>query len=432
MKRLPRRAERQKSAGRQKSAWHRWPIPAPAVASGVAILAGICVIIALAGGDAAAGSSGGAAGIDQRPGQPTAAGGTGTGISPSDPAPASPTPASPTPASPTPASPTPASSGGAAGVVSQLHGIVLPDVLIVVPAGLTADQAARLHAIGGVADMITFDGAQITADGQPASVIGVSPGQFRSWVPLRTASDQVLWTDLAAGRFLASNAAAAILRLQPGGSYQLTGTVSRALTFGSSARLGISGIDLLVNQAVSRQLGLVPRVAALISAPGLSMTRLLNRVHLILGPGAKVVSLRSHQLPVTTTQPSQVTNYLQLFQASAARYCPGLSWTVLAAIGQIESGDGRNVGPSTAGALGPMQFEPSTWAAWGIDGFGPAGPPDVMNALDAVPAAARLLCADGAVGKPAALRGAIFDYNHATWYVNEVLALAAQYATSYR
>ena len=126
------------------------------------------------------------------------------------------------------------------------------------------------------------------------------------------------------------------------------------------------------------------------------------------------------------------TNYLTLFQDSAAKYCAGLSWTVLAAIGEIESGDGANVGPSTAGALGPMQFLPSTWAVWGIDGFGPTGAPDIMNPLDAVPSAARMLCADGATNGTVGLYQAIYDYNHATWYVNEVLELAAEYAQAYR
>ena len=106
-----------------------------------------------------------------------------------------------------------------------------------------------------------------------------------------------------------------------------------------------------------------------------------------------------------------------------------MSWTVLAAIAEIESGDGANDGPSSAGALGPMQFLPSTWAEWGIDGFGPSGPPQIMNPLDAVPSAARLLCAAGA-GNSAVLPTAIFAYNHATWYVNEVLALANEYARS--
>ena len=113
-------------------------------------------------------------------------------------------------------------------------------------------------------------------------------------------------------------------------------------------------------------------------------------------------------------------------------YCPGLPWTVLAAIGQIESGDGTNMGPSTAGALGPMQFLPSTWARWGIDAFGETGPPDVFDPYDAVPSAARMLCADGAAAGGQSLYNAIFDYNQAKWYVNEVLALAAEYAADYR
>ena len=74
-----------------------------------------------------------------------------------------------------------------------------------------------------------------------------------------------------------------------------------------------------------------------------------------------------------------------------------------------------------------MQFLPSTWAVWGTDGFGQTGTPDIWNPLDAVPAAARLLCASGG-GNSATLPGAIFAYNHATWYVNEVLALAGEYA----
>ncbi len=105
---------------------------------------------------------------------------------------------------------------------------------------------------------------------------------------------------------------------------------------------------------------------------------------------------------------------------------------MLAAIGQIESADGTNMGPSSAGALGPMQFLPGTWAQWGIDGFGQTGAPDVMNPYDAVPSWRRGCCADGAAYGGTSLRGAIFDYNHADWYVSEVLALAAEYAADYR
>ena len=74
-----------------------------------------------------------------------------------------------------------------------------------------------------------------------------------------------------------------------------------------------------------------------------------------------------------------------------------------------------------------MQFMPATWAEWGIDGFGQPGTPDIRNPLDAVPSAARCSVRTGP-GIPRRCRQAIFAYNHATWYVAEVLALASEYA----
>jgi hypothetical protein len=317
---------------------------------------------------------------------------------------------------------------------SPLRGIVLPDLLIVLPSGLTARQLAGLRAIRGVRKMISFDGAQISVGGVSASVIGVNPSQFRSWVPLRTASNQRLWTRLSDGDFIAESTAAARLQLTRDSSYPLTGASVVQARFGGAAPLGVAGVDVVVNQATSRKLGLVHQVAALISAPALGLSDLMAKVTTVLRTGAAhLVSLRGQQsASPTALSPTSIDNYLQLFQASATKYCPQMPWTVLAAIGQIESGDGRDVGPSTAGALGPMQFLPSTWATWGIDGFGPSGPPDIMNPYDAVPSAARYLCAAGASsGTQAGLRQAIFAYNHADWYVNEVLGLAAQYAADY-
>jgi hypothetical protein len=318
--------------------------------------------------------------------------------------------------------------------------IILPDLLIVSPTGLTSQQLTSLAKITGVRSMIAFDGAQIKAGSASVSVIGVNPAEFRSWVPLQTASDQPFWTALASGEFVASQAERTDLKLRPGASYRLTGSSSRTVKFGASGTLGIDGVDLLVDSQVSKELGLVHRVAALISAPGVGVTGLMAKVKAVLGPSGKIVDLRQQQLPglqppsksASQTASNQLpTSYLQLFQESASRYCPGLSWTVLAAIAQIESADGTDDGPSSAGALGPMQFLPSTWAIWGIDGFGETGTPDIMLPYDAVPSAARLLCADGAAAGGASLSAAIFDYNHANWYVSEVLALAAEYGRDY-
>ncbi len=111
----------------------------------------------------------------------------------------------------------------------------------------------------------------------------------------------------------------------------------------------------------------------------------------------------------------------------AAPTCPGLSWTVLAAIGQVESGHGTNMGPSSAGAMGPMQFLPSTFSAYAVDGDRD-GDKDIWDPADSVFSAARYLCANGAGVGPRGLYSAIYRYNHADWYVQMVVSVAGQIA----
>ncbi|MDH4353739.1 MAG: lytic transglycosylase domain-containing protein [Actinomycetota bacterium] len=111
----------------------------------------------------------------------------------------------------------------------------------------------------------------------------------------------------------------------------------------------------------------------------------------------------------------------------AATTCEGLPWPVLAAIGQVESGHGSNMGPSSAGAMGPMQFLPSTFSAYAVDGDGD-GDKDIWDPADSIFSAARYLCANGGGGGPRALYSAIYRYNHADWYVQLVIGVAAQIA----
>jgi len=106
----------------------------------------------------------------------------------------------------------------------------------------------------------------------------------------------------------------------------------------------------------------------------------------------------------------------------AAATCPGLSPAVLVAIGRVESGLGLNPGTSPAGALGPMQFLPATWDQYGVDGDGD-GRRDVMDTVDAVHGAARLLCANGGAD-PSRLPSALWNYNHSDDYVGQVISLA--------
>jgi murein DD-endopeptidase MepM/ murein hydrolase activator NlpD len=96
---------------------------------------------------------------------------------------------------------------------------------------------------------------------------------------------------------------------------------------------------------------------------------------------------------------------------------------VLASINRIESNFGQNMGPSSAGAVGWMQFMPSTWLRWGTDADGD-GVADPWSPDDAIFSAARYLAAAGGASD---LERAVFAYNHADWYVREVLDLARVY-----
>lgn len=140
-------------------------------------------------------------------------------------------------------------------------------------------------------------------------------------------------------------------------------------------------------------------------------------------------------------------DYLGLYQR-AALTCPGLDWTVLAAIGKVESDHGRSTlpgvrnGSNTAGAQGPMQMLPATFAAYDhpVDADplptepGGATPPSPYNPTDAIYAAARYLCASGVADDPS---GAMITYNcgnpgpgcqvAAAGYAADVTATAASY-----
>ncbi len=112
---------------------------------------------------------------------------------------------------------------------------------------------------------------------------------------------------------------------------------------------------------------------------------------------------------------------LPIYQACGTEY--GIPWEVLASINKIETGFGTNMGPSSAGAMGWMQFLPSSWKAFGLDANGD-GRKDPYNPVDAICAAAHYLKLSGGSHD---LYKAIFAYNHADWYVQEVLAGARAY-----
>jgi len=112
---------------------------------------------------------------------------------------------------------------------------------------------------------------------------------------------------------------------------------------------------------------------------------------------------------------------LPIYQACGTEY--GIPWEVLASINKIETGFGTNLNVSSAGAVGWMQFLPSSWEAFGVDANGD-GRKDPYNPVDAICAAAHYLKLSGGTDD---LYNAILAYNHADWYVEEVLLYARAY-----
>ena len=130
-----------------------------------------------------------------------------------------------------------------------------------------------------------------------------------------------------------------------------------------------------------------------------------------------VASLKAYDVPA---------ELVPLFTGAAQRYELGPRGpAVLAAVTKIESDFGRNLGPSSAGAIGWTQFMPATWRRYGVDADGD-GRRDPNTAADAIYAAANYLRASGAPGD---WSRALFAYNRAQWYVEDVLRQADRFAT---
>jgi cell wall-associated NlpC family hydrolase len=136
------------------------------------------------------------------------------------------------------------------------------------------------------------------------------------------------------------------------------------------------------------------------------------------GSAADLALSRLSALLATGTQPPPFL--IAIYKSAGHRY--HVSWRLLAAINDVETNYGRDLRTSSSGAIGWMQFMPATWAKYGmrVDG---RGRPDPYNPRDAIFSAARYLAANGGSSH---VRRALFAYNHADWYVDEVLWLSGE------
>ena len=167
--------------------------------------------------------------------------------------------------------------------------------------------------------------------------------------------------------------------------------------------------------------------------PSKTITRPAHIAQVTEKPPVKVATRPTPKVPVKTTVHASASasttianivgapaNLIPVYQAAGHRY--GIPWTVLAAIHKTETDFATsNCAVSTAGAQGPMQFLPATFAAYGVAAPGHSGSPNINNVDDAIYTAAHMLAADGYQTSPS---NAIFAYNHSRAYVRQIETLA--------
>ncbi|MFD1500781.1 lytic transglycosylase domain-containing protein [Streptosporangium lutulentum] len=332
-----------------------------------------------------------------------------------------------------------------------------PSLLVISQSTLPQETKDDISRLKHVQKIDSFDGGAVKVSGIGLNLLAVDPARFRAWAPKAVADQPGVWNALNNGEFVADSSATRRFGLVLGSEYQVDG--GPRLRAAASAPFGLPGVDGLVSEETGRRLGLLPGVALLVNGPEKASAALKSGVSKLLSPGTQVVVVGGNRTAGTVVEKATAKkavpdkaatgggaaadepvaarratvgrpgSYLELYRLSAG-VCPGLSWTVLAAIGQVESSHGRNNGPSSAGAQGPMQFMPATWKAYGVDGDAD-GVADIWSPYDAVPSAANYLCANGAGQGGKKLEKAIWFYNHSWSYVAKVMSISQAYAATY-
>jgi hypothetical protein len=312
-----------------------------------------------------------------------------------------------------------------------LRHLFAPDAVLSFDRPVGAATVAKLRGLDGLRAFTVADSGSVVIGRTRLRVLGVDVAKARRFTPRFTATSAPLWTSVLRGELTVDYSLAGKLKNTLGATLPTFGRGKGPVMVrvGAFATVGLGRAEAIVDHSLSASLGLRPARVLVVSAPHRSDAGLRSDLATLF-PHAHLRIVRPphvNQAVISAYARSVIpAGFLALYRAAAST-CRGLPWTVLAAIGTVETGNGANTSTSSKGAMGPMQFLPSTFAAYAVDGDGD-GVANIQDPADAIYSAARYLCAWGAGLGGQSLYAAIFAYNHADWYVREVIRLAIAYS----
>lgn len=159
----------------------------------------------------------------------------------------------------------------------------------VAPRTLPREAVAAVRAIEGVQSVLSVDAASVGIEGEPTSVLGVSPSSFRNYAPEPSAESDEIWQGVAEGRIALSNDVGTERELEVGSEVTVAGGRGEVpLEVWTHATSGIAGIDALVSRERAAELGMPRANALVVSAPDADLEELRRALAEALGEDASL------------------------------------------------------------------------------------------------------------------------------------------------